>query len=94
MTNKELKLKILNQVLVDLPKTLEESDRTQQSEYVCDHINNASVELRDYDIGTVLTNYIHGKIGNVFSVFEFLGVCHHDLDGYEKGIRVSNQHAQ
>lgn len=84
MTNKEIKLIILNGVLRNLPKTLDEYERTEQSEYVCDHINNIGINFQDYDITTILTDYIHDRIGHVFSVFEFLGVDSRDPDGYEK----------
>lgn len=94
MTDKELKLKILNQVLVDLPKTIEESEETQESVYVCDHINNATADMRGeaYDVSNVLTDYIHTRIGGVFSVFELINAdYYHDFDkAYEYRINMLN----
>lgn len=86
MTPKEIKLKILNQVLKDLPESEDDADTRRVSVYVCDNINAISCQFQGeaYGVADVLTSYIRESIGRVFSVFEFLGLTSYDPDDFTK----------
>lgn len=86
MTPKEMKLKILNQVLKDLPESDDDADMRRVSVYVCDNINALSSEFQGeaYDVADVLTSYIRESIGKAFSVFEFLKLNQYDPDDFTK----------